>query len=62
MEDREKKGKSLNAFDRLVLPDGHRRTIKSLIAQHFYDKGSKSASEQVDIVRGKGISYISLSS
>lgn len=61
MEDREKKGKSLNAFDRLVLPDGHRRTIKSLIAQHFYDKGSKSAaSEQVDIVRGKGISYMSL--
>lgn len=47
--------KSSNAFDRLVLPDGHKDMIKSLIAQHYRDKESKGAqSEQFDIVRGKG--------
>lgn len=44
------------AFDQLVLPEGHREIILSLIAQHFQDKTSKNAeNEETDIVRGKGI-------
>lgn len=43
------------AFDQLVLPEGHKEMVMSLIAQHFRDKDSLSAEkEQVDIVRGKG--------
>ncbi|RSL55915.1 hypothetical protein CEP54_009121 [Fusarium duplospermum] len=49
------------AFDRLVLPKGHKSMILSLIAQHFRDKESKGAQvEQVDIVRGKGKGLILL--
>ncbi|RSL86169.1 hypothetical protein CEP51_002958 [Fusarium floridanum] len=49
------------AFDRLVLPEGHKPMILSLIAQHFRDKESKGAqTEQVDIVRGKGKGLILL--
>lgn len=44
-----------DGFDQLVLPDGHKDMVKSLIKQHFREKESKSADkEQVDIVRGKG--------
>ena len=43
------------AFDRLVLPDEHKRLIQSLVAQHFRDKENWTAKdEQLDIVRGKG--------
>ncbi|KAK7740449.1 hypothetical protein SLS53_005290 [Cytospora paraplurivora] len=39
------------AFDRLVLEDGQKPLIQSLVAQHFRDKQSQT--EQVDIVKGK---------
>ncbi|KAK3371795.1 hypothetical protein B0T24DRAFT_531458 [Lasiosphaeria ovina] len=43
------------AFGRLVLPDGHKKMVLSLTAQHFRDKDpSRGQNEQVDIVRGKG--------
>jgi hypothetical protein len=49
------------AFDQLVLPKGHKRVLLSLIAQHFRDKEAtrkkgSGVEDQVDIVRGKGIS------
>lgn len=48
-------GATKTAFDQLILPDGHREMVLSLIAQHFRDKDSaKSEKEQVDLVRGKG--------
>jgi hypothetical protein len=43
------------AFDRLVLEEGHSSMIVSLIAQHFRDKKSTTGKrEEFDIVRGKG--------
>ncbi|KAK0716568.1 hypothetical protein B0T21DRAFT_63836 [Apiosordaria backusii] len=43
------------AFDQLVLPDGHKDMVLSLIAQHYRDKASQTGErEQIDIVRGKG--------
>ncbi|KAI8155737.1 ATPase family AAA domain-containing protein 3B [Colletotrichum sp. SAR 10_70] len=43
------------AFDRLVLEDGHKSMIESLISQHFRDKESKGGPhDQVDVVKGKG--------
>lgn len=46
------------AFDQLVLPDGHKDMVQSLIAQHLRDKeaGRKPSRrvQQMDIVRGKG--------
>ncbi|KAK7911950.1 hypothetical protein PG985_014431 [Apiospora marii] len=44
-----------HAFDQLVLPDGHKPMVKSLIAQHFRDKqASTEEDDYSDIVRGKG--------
>ncbi|PON27686.1 hypothetical protein TGAM01_v203453 [Trichoderma gamsii] len=49
------------AFGRLVLEDGHKKMIVSLITQHFRDKEVKgSQTEQVDIIRGKGKGLILL--
>ena len=49
-----KKG-PVTAFDRLVLEEGHRPMIVSLISQHFRDKKSTTGHmEQFDIVKGKG--------
>jgi hypothetical protein len=43
------------ALDRLVLEEGHRNMIVSLISQHFREKASlRSQIEQFDIVKGKG--------
>ena len=43
-------------FDRLVLPEGHKDMILSLITQHFRDKESaRSRGDRADIVRGKGM-------
>lgn len=43
------------AFDQLVLEEGHKKMLLSLVAQHYRDKESPTAAnEQVDIVRGKG--------
>jgi hypothetical protein len=47
------------AFDQLVLDPNHKRVLQSLVAQHYRDKQSpSSANEQVDIVRGKGMPFI----
>ncbi|EHK19764.1 uncharacterized protein TRIVIDRAFT_156071, partial [Trichoderma virens Gv29-8] len=44
-----------NALDRLVLEEGHRNMIVSLISQHFREKASsRSQKEEFDIVKGKG--------
>ncbi|KAI1121250.1 hypothetical protein F5Y10DRAFT_272285 [Nemania abortiva] len=40
-------------FDELVLPDGHKNTILSIITQHFCDQES-SHTDQTDMVRGEG--------
>jgi hypothetical protein len=42
-----------SVFGQLVLPRGHKKMVKSLVAQHFRDKISKEG-QQVDIVSGKG--------
>lgn len=43
------------AFEQLVLPDGHKDMVLSLIAQHYRDKQTQNGErEQVDIIRGKG--------
>lgn len=43
------------ALDRLVLEEGHRNMIVSLISQHFREKASsRSQKEEFDIVKGKG--------
>ncbi|KAH7136820.1 hypothetical protein B0J13DRAFT_81180 [Dactylonectria estremocensis] len=67
-QSREEEGKTTEttiapkrAFDRLVLEQGHKPMIVSLIAQHFRDKESKGGlTEQVDIVKGKGKGLILL--
>ena len=46
-----------NGFDQLVLPKGHKDMVKCLIRQHFREKESKLADkDEMDIVRGKGMS------
>ncbi|TDZ40943.1 ATPase family AAA domain-containing protein 3B [Colletotrichum trifolii] len=51
----------ITAFDRLVLDEGHKFMIKSLIAQHFRDKQTKGdPHDQFDVVRGKGKGLIVL--
>ncbi|OJJ42682.1 hypothetical protein ASPZODRAFT_137069 [Penicilliopsis zonata CBS 506.65] len=58
---KETKPKPVTAFDQLVLEDGHKSMIVSLIAQHFRDKKITSEQgEQVDIVKGKGKGLILL--
>ncbi|GLA40584.1 hypothetical protein AnigIFM63309_008418 [Aspergillus niger] len=49
------------AFHQLVLEEGHKNMLLSLVAQHYRDKESPTAgNEQVDIVRGKGKGLIIL--
>lgn len=49
------KGFSQSAFDQLVLPDGHKNIVLSLISQHYRNRDSGRRSiDQSDIVRGKG--------
>ncbi|KAK3299631.1 uncharacterized protein B0H64DRAFT_355851 [Chaetomium fimeti] len=48
-------------FDRLVLPDGHKDVILSLVTQHFRNrKSAQNEGDFVDIVRGKGKGLIML--
>ncbi|KAK4678794.1 hypothetical protein QC764_500330 [Podospora pseudoanserina] len=43
------------AFEQLVLPDGYKDMVLSLIAQHYRDKQMQNDErDQVDIIRGKG--------
>ncbi|KAF4947331.1 hypothetical protein FSARC_13997 [Fusarium sarcochroum] len=52
------KEKPVTPFDHLVLEKGHKKIIKSLIAQHFRDKKMASGqTDQFDIVKGKGKSW-----
>jgi hypothetical protein len=47
--------KNSEGFDLLVLPDGHKEMVRSLVRQHFREKKSNSTEhEHVDLVRGKG--------
>lgn len=44
-----------SAFEQLVLPEGHKNIVLSLISQHYRNKDSGRRSiDQSDIVRGKG--------
>ncbi|KAK5658406.1 hypothetical protein OQA88_2383 [Cercophora sp. LCS_1] len=47
-----------SAFGRLVLPDGHKDMVLSLVSQHFRNK--KNQKGEQDIVRGKGKGLILL--
>lgn len=43
------------AFGQLVLPQGHKKMVLSLISQHFRNKRSQESNDkEMDIVRGKG--------
>jgi len=55
-EARAKKAKP--TFEQLVLPQGHKAMVLSLIAQYYRDKESGTAdTEQMDIIQGKGVYY-----
>lgn len=64
-ESEENRSSIMNAFDRLVLPDGHKEMVKSLVTQHFRDKRGrgKSANSKTDtdvkieLIQGKGTQY-----
>ncbi|UZP36826.1 hypothetical protein NXS19_004642 [Fusarium pseudograminearum] len=52
---------SVNAFNRLELPDGHREMVKSLVVQHFRSKQTSfTKDEQTDLIKGKGKGLILL--
>lgn len=43
------------AFEQLVLPEGHKNIVLSVISQHYRNRDSGRRSfDQSDIVRGKG--------
>ncbi|KAI1075125.1 hypothetical protein F5B20DRAFT_560864 [Whalleya microplaca] len=49
------------AFDKLVLPPGHKEMVKSLIVQHFRDKQAATSDDDYsDLIRGKGKGLIIL--
>lgn len=56
-----------NAFKSLVLPDGHKDMLKSLVLQHFRDKVARdrliarneTEDIEVDLIRGKGMDFLS---
>ena len=44
-----------SAIDHLVLPEGHKEILLSLITQHYQDRRhGRAEAEETDIVRGKG--------
>ena len=51
--DQEAEDEDYSAFGQLVLPQGHKKMVKSLVAQHFRDKESQDE-RQADIISGKG--------
>lgn len=51
--EQEAEDEGYSAFGQLVLPLGHKRMVKSLVAQHFRDKESQEE-RKADIVSGKG--------
>lgn len=51
----------LSAFDRLILPEGHKDMVQSLVTQHFREKRvkeknaeTKEPDAKTDLIRGKG--------
>ncbi|KAF3765641.1 P-loop containing nucleoside triphosphate hydrolase protein [Cryphonectria parasitica EP155] len=58
----------LNAFDSLILPDGHKDMVQSLVTQHFRDKrvrekhaDNKTYTDmRTDLIRGKGQGLVML--
>lgn len=43
------------AFEQLVLPDGHKNIVLSLISQHYRNRDSgRRSNDRSDIVKGKG--------
>ncbi|KAI0508927.1 hypothetical protein F5B22DRAFT_658720 [Xylaria bambusicola] len=67
-ENEDNKRSVLNAFDSLVLPDGHKEMVKSLVTQHFRDKKARKMNTEKkvvtdarsDLIRGKGQGLIIL--
>ncbi|KAK5637231.1 hypothetical protein RRF57_012943 [Xylaria bambusicola] len=61
-ENEDNKRSVLNAFGSLVLPDGHKEMVKSLVTQHFRDKKARkmhaekkmATDARSDLIRGKG--------
>ncbi|WAO87190.1 AAA domain-containing protein [Fusarium falciforme] len=52
---------SINAFERLELPAGHREMVKSLVIQHFRSRQTAfTKDEQTDLIKGKGKGLIML--
>ncbi|KAK2040620.1 hypothetical protein LZ31DRAFT_603828 [Colletotrichum somersetense] len=52
---------TVNAFEKLELPDGHRDMVKSLVIQHFRHRQSHFARDgQTDLIQGKGKGLILL--
>ncbi|KAK2054092.1 hypothetical protein LY76DRAFT_597261 [Colletotrichum caudatum] len=52
---------TVNAFEKLELPDGHRAMVESLVIQHFRHRQSQFAGdEQTDLIQGKGKGLIML--
>ncbi|GJC94819.1 AAA family ATPase [Colletotrichum higginsianum] len=46
---------TVNAFEKLELPEGHREMVKSLVIQHFRHRQSAfERDEQTDLIQGKG--------
>ncbi|KAI1108259.1 hypothetical protein F5Y14DRAFT_436945 [Nemania sp. NC0429] len=67
-ENEANKNSVISAFDRLVLPEGHKEMVKSLVSQHFRDKKARNKNTdkkmrtdaKADIIRGKGQGLIIL--
>lgn len=54
-ENADARASSIDAFERLELPDGHAQMVRSLVTQHFRSrKTSLNKEEQTDLIRGKG--------
>ncbi|KAK6209823.1 hypothetical protein QIS74_11407 [Colletotrichum tabaci] len=52
---------TVNAFEKLELPEGHREMVKSLVIQHFRHRQSAfERDEQTDLIQGKGKGLILL--
>ncbi|KAH9226594.1 hypothetical protein K456DRAFT_1766278 [Colletotrichum gloeosporioides 23] len=52
---------TIDAFERLELPEGHRELVQSLVTQHFRNRQSSfTRDEQTDLIKGKGKGLIML--
>ncbi|KAF4865651.1 ATPase family AAA domain-containing protein 3-B [Colletotrichum siamense] len=52
---------TIDAFERLELPEGHRELVQSLVTQHFRNRHSSfTRDEQTDLIQGKGKGLIML--